>query len=326
MKTRYTVSPKGNGYAVLDNGLFLSQWPTWGQAKKEANRLNDGLRTVRMKYQPQLAKPSGHTGPDWIQERKWDGMRAIFELGEDDTLIFSRTGQDLRPQYPELCDLHEVIGVPCILDGEIIALAEPDVENLELLQDRSGDKQARRMTEIPVEVRFFDVLEVQGTDIRSRPLVERRDMLRHVLEGTQYGVPETLEPGAEVPSHWEGTVSKDPKSPYESGKRRASWVKFKWVERATLRVSTNGLTPGKGARSSVFGAVVVEDEDGVPRGQVGSGFPKSIIDEILSRRDAGTLWGSLVEVEYRFLSKTGLMVNTAFKGFRDDKKEADRLG
>src|SRR5690348_5405923 len=123
-----------------------------------------------MKYQPQLAKDSKilQCGTGWIVERKWDGMRAIFELSESGTRIFSRTGQDLCPQFPELLDLHERIGIDCILDGEIVTLGQrleqdvlvpgdPDTEDLEVLQLRLGDKKARRRVEVPVEVRFFDI-------------------------------------------------------------------------------------------------------------------------------------------------------------------------
>lgn len=328
MATRYTVSPHGSGFAVFDDGEFFEAPPsgTWGAAKKIANRLNDGLRPVHMKYKVQLAKDNKDfvSGPDWVVERKWDGMRALFQLSEDETLIFSRTGQDLRLQYPELADLHERVGVPCVLDGEIVCMVEDDKEDLELLQNRISQKNpsSSLLADAPATVKFFDLLE-GPTGINATPLRlwERRELLSSVLEGTEFDTPQLLPTGEEIPSHWEGTVSKNLDSVYMCGKRRATWLKYKFVQRATLQATS--LTPGKGARASYFGAVVVADAHGVIRGQVGSGFTQSDIDALMKMDADENL--PLIEVEYRFLSKSGLMVNTAFKGIRTDKMEADVL-
>jgi ATP-dependent DNA ligase len=289
---------------------------------------------------PQLAKPPTATSirpaeavksSEWQVERKWDGMRALFHILPGETLIYSRTGQDLRPQFPELCRLHEEIEPPAILDGEIVALTEDGLESLELLQLRAGDKQARRMDEIPVCPVFFDVLAAKvgngdQFDGGDRPHSERLGILRYLLAGTRYSTPEILTSG-DIPAHWEGVICKRAAAPYRSGKRSADWLKYKFVQTATLRAT--GLTPGKGSRSAHFGAVLVEDAAGVHRGQVGSGFSDAQIAEIESW---GEWWSDsereswpLIEVEYRLLSKTGLLINTAYKGRRLDKAEPDDL-
>jgi bifunctional non-homologous end joining protein LigD len=210
----------------------------------------------------------------------------------------------------------------CILDGEIVVLDGDGVEQLELLQMRAGDKNARMMNELPVTVKFFDILELEGEDLRSLTLWRRRRYLEETV-GQDFVV-EILDATdvADIPAHWEGTVSKLSNSIYESGKRRSTWLKYKFVQRATLRATA--LTAGKGGRANSFGAVVVSDANGVRRGQVGSGFTQADIDALMAAQATGN-W-PLIEVEYRFLSKTGLMVNTAFKGIRTDKKEADDLG
>lgn len=290
-----------------------------------------------MKYKPQLAKVGkGDSPPEgWIVERKWDGMRALFEIHCDRTEIFSRTGQDLLPQFPELHRLHEKLP-PCILDGEIVAFMQGGLpttpgggrEDLELLQMRLGDKAARRKDDIPVEVCFFDVLEGDGKSNLHESLLWRKFLLSKILSGTPWGMPETLQPGEETPRHWEGTVAKDPHSVYSVGKRNNSWQKYKFVERATLRVT--GMTPGLGRREGAFGALLVADAEGVERGQVGSGFSDSAIAEILDWEWDGEALAEgreshFIEVEYRFISKNGLLVNTAFKGIRSDKESADHL-
>lgn len=277
-----------------------------------------------MRYEPMLCKESKvyKHGPEWLVERKWDGMRALFELDPvEGTRIFSRTGQDLREQFPELLDLHERVGVSCVLDGEIVSLDDEGVEDLERLQMRLGDKLARRRMEFPVHVVFFDVLETMGHAVLSQPLFARRNLLSAILDGSGLEMSETLENGDPVPAHWEGVVSKLRHSTYQCGKRRSIWIKWKFTHRATLQVS--GLTEGKGARASSFGACEVVDANGVPRGQVGSGFTQEALLEIMEKFYSDI--PIFIEVEYRFLSKTGLMVNTAFKGIRYDKTEADNL-
>lgn len=286
---------------------------------------------------PQLAKTLTKTSPpmetvlkdpEWICQRKWDGMRAIFHIvpGKG-VLIFSRTGQDLNDQFPDLQWLAHAIKSQCILDGEIVALNAEDREDLELLQLRLGDKQARRKDEIPVGVRFFDVLAAKihdkaGFDGQEHPLVDRLHVLKMLLiDANQLGL-YCEEVTDTPPAHWEGIVAKRADSHYRLGKRTSEWLKYKVTHRATLKVV--GLTEGKGARADSFGAVMVQDADGIDRGQVGSGFNDSHIKEILDLVEQGVEF--LVEVEYRFLSKTGLLVNTSYKGVRHDKDEADRLG
>lgn len=307
-------------------------------------------------FRPQLAKlptktsirpPEAMASDEWDVERKWDGMRAVFHIlpckgcrdpeveytencSGGKTLIFTRNGLDLRAQFPEFHNLHEHFSAPCVLDGEIVAMKDGDTEDLELLQMRAGDVQAKRRDEIPVEVRFFDVIQ---TDLETPKFLgedhshqERMEMLGVLLAPTPFETPTLLHEG-EIPAHWEGVVVKRRSSLYRPGKRNSDWLKFKATHRATLRAI--GLTPGLGNRADHFGAVLVEDANGVFRGQVGSGFSDAQIEEIESW---GPWWDEaphsewpLIEIEYRFLSKTGLMVNTSFKGARPDKDEADVL-
>lgn len=295
-------------------------------------------------FRPQLAKQPTKTSitPEeamanafWDVERKWDGMRAVFHIlpSEDTTLIFTRNGLSLVPQFPELQNLHKLFFYDCILDGEIVAIrpGTEDEEDLELLQMRAGDKNAKRIDEIPVTVKFFDIIRMMDTagkiwDGTASAHSDRLAVLAGALEGTGYALPELLTE-MPIPEHWEGVVLKSHNSLYKPGKRTAEWLKYKAVKRATLKAT--GLTPGLGNRADHFGAVLVEDANGTFRGQVGSGFSDAEIAEIESwgpwwDEDPKSEW-PLIEVEYRFLSKTGLLVNTAYKGHRPDKEVADVL-
>jgi bifunctional non-homologous end joining protein LigD len=233
-------------------------------------------------------------------------------------MLYSRAGHDLRPQFPELADLHLRIPHPCILDGELVVLDDQGRDSLERLQMRLQDQQARRLEEIPVTVAFFDLLGGGGMErLADRtPLEERLRLLGVVLAGTEFEAPA---PVTEVDPSWEGVVAKRAGSTYKQGKRSSDWLKFKVTHRATVRAT--GITKGNGSRSSSFGAVTFEDAQGVHRGQVGTGFSDSEIEEVLSWSESGA-W-PLIEVEYASVSKTGLLIHTRYKGLRLDKSEPD---
>lgn len=264
---------------------------------------------------------------DWIVQKKWDGMRVLIHVMPEEgvTLIYSRTGQDVRDQFPELTRLHEDFDGPAILDGEVVAMDpnRPGMESLELLQMRSGDKKARRRDDIPVDIVFFDVLAAQVDGVEfdggDHPYSERLAFLKKMLKGTGHVTPQELTGNDTVSPDWEGVVAKKADSLYKTDKRTSEQLKFKATKRATVRAT--GLTPGKGSRSNHFGAITVEDEEGNPRGQIGSGFSDTQIAEIEAMDIESER--PLMEVEYRFLGKNGLMVNTAYKGLRTDKNVAD---
>lgn len=272
---------------------------------------------------PSASSPSleqALASPEWVCHRKWDGARVILHLTESETMLYSRTGQDLRPQFPELADLHLRIPHTCILDGELVVLDDQGRDSLEKLQLRIQDKHARRRGEIPVTVALFDLLG--GGRMKSlpdsTPLETRLQLLGELLEGTEFETPVSV---AEVDPSWEGVVAKRAGSVYRLGKRSSDWIKFKVTQRATVRAT--GITKGNGSRSSSFGAVTFEDAEGVHRGQVGTGFSDSDIEQVLSWAAAGT-W-PLIEVEYASISKTGLLIHTRYKGVRSDKLEPDNF-
>jgi bifunctional non-homologous end joining protein LigD len=282
-----------------------------------------------MLIQPMLARSPTATSPsldevlespEWVCHKKWDGARVILHLTGRETMLYSRTGQDLRPQFPELADLHLRIPHTCILDGELVALDDQGRDSLERLQLRIQDKQARRRGDIPVTVALFDLLRggrMQRSALTT-PLENRLRLLGEVLEGTGFEPPSSV---TAVDPSWEGVVAKRAGSPYRFGKRHADWLKYKYTRRATVRAT--GITKGNGARSSSFGAVTFEDAEGVHRGQVGTGFSDTDIEAVLSWAQSGD-W-PLIEIEYSSISKTGLLIHTRYKGVRSDKEEADRI-
>lgn len=139
--------------------------------------------------QPMLATLVGEPfdDPEWLFEPKWDGIRAIAVCGED-TRLFSRSSEDITMAHPELNRIHnQTVALDAMLDGEIVAL-EDGIPSLQLLQRRvrAGDEGDIEQVakQIPVVFIVFDLLYLDGVDLTSRPLDERRALLQETIVPT----------------------------------------------------------------------------------------------------------------------------------------------
>lgn len=150
------------------------------------------------------ADPPGNTaidplllpGPvtDWLIEWKWDGIRAQLIRRQGQLFIWSRGGELLTDRLPELHVDAGLLPDGTVLDGEIIAWQNGRAAGFSELQrrvnrpasrpttSRRTTRARRQATELPVRFVAFDLLEDQGQDIRSLPLLERRQRLEHLLE------------------------------------------------------------------------------------------------------------------------------------------------
>jgi bifunctional non-homologous end joining protein LigD len=154
-------------------------------------------------------------GPGWRVERKYDGWRALIEISEGRTRIFSRQMRDMTHQFAHLRDLHRTIPLACVLDCELVGYRSPDRDDRRYLWNPGNLAQ-------PV---FFDALLVAGYDFRPRELRLRLDVLSTLLNGTDLARPDVLRYGQTMPAHWEGVVAKRLDSPYRAGRTR-NWLKI----------------------------------------------------------------------------------------------------
>ena len=232
-----------------------------------------------------LAESVPHPDSGWAYEFKWDGARAVV-FNETGTLrVVSRTQEDLTRRYPELRGLSEALGSHAVvLDGEIVALGADGVPRFEELQQRIGlqtDADVRRkMKLVPVYYFAFDLLYLDGRLLTGLTYQERRQVLASLnLTGSSWQTPEhqighgeaVLE--ASRASGLEGIVAKRLDSPYEEGRRSASWLKIKNRRRQDLVIG--GWLDGEGKRAGLAGALLVgywEDGQLVYAGRVGTGF------------------------------------------------------
>lgn len=233
-----------------------------------------------------------HDDTGWAVEWKFDGQRATVVVDGSDVAVFSRSGADVTRAFPELSRVATAVDHRrVVLDGEIIAPARDGLPSFSRLQQRWP--QNRRPTpellrEVPVQLVAFDVLALDGLDMRAAPYVERRAVLdtlapadghRAVLavpkSWTGISPADMLEIAA---SHrMEGIVAKRLDSPYRSG-RSPLWVKC--PVRSTAEVAIVGYWPASApVASPSIGALLLggRDEAGelVVVGKVGTGFSSS---------------------------------------------------
>ncbi|HEX3880477.1 MAG TPA: DNA ligase D [Bryobacteraceae bacterium] len=222
-------------------------------------------------------------GQDWLFEIKWDGVRAIAFIENESVRLQSRTGNRCERQYPELAVIpHQVAAETAILDGEIAVLDAKGVSQFHLIQPRimnaDPNSIAHMSRNTPVVYFVFDILYLDGWDLRGVRLEERRKLLEDVV--TPDGVfrisaafpgvgEEMLEAARE--NGLEGLLAKRASSCYEA-KRSSDWLKIKIVTQQEFVVG--GFTEPQGERA-YFGALVLGVyEDGKLRwvGNTGTGF------------------------------------------------------
>jgi DNA ligase D-like protein (predicted ligase) len=232
--------------------------------------------------------------PNWVFERKLDGIRATVRRDGDEVTLTSRTGKDLTSAYPELVEALEVEpAAEFVADGEIVAF-DGSRTSFERLQGRMGihDPRLARMTGIRVYLYLFDLLGFEGHDLTGLPLRKRKAALRRAFSfhGPVRYTPHRNERGEELfeqacAKGWEGLIAKRADSPYRHG-RSGDWLKLKCSFEQELVIG--GFTPPGGSRKR-FGALLVGYyEDGELRyaGKVGTGFSERTLAQLGDKLEA----------------------------------------
>jgi bifunctional non-homologous end joining protein LigD len=238
--------------------------------------------------------------PAWIFERKLDGVRCGVVRRGDGVRLLSRSGEVMNNTYPELVEAFEVPGPDLIADGEIVAF-ERGRTSFARLQRRMQirDPERARRSGVAVYLYLFDLLELDGNDLRPRPVLERKRALRRTIAfGGHLHVrftPHRVGDGESLYRHacahgWEGIVAKRADSPYVSG-RSPYWRKIKCSLRQELVIG--GWTEGHGERRRLGAVLVGYWEGDVLRyaGKVGTGFDTAEVERLaeeLERRERPT--------------------------------------
>ncbi len=280
--------------------------------------------------------------PAWIFERKLDGIRCLAVREHDEIRMLSRNDLDLGGRYPEVRDAvaaqeHRRFAI----DGEIVAFDGRQTSFARLAQ--------RGHTHVAVFFYIFDLLWVDGHDVRALGLRTRKRLLRGALEfkdplrWTSHRNREGEAMfGEACRKGWEGVVAKRADSPYRATRSR-DWLKLKCEAGQELVIG--GFTAPRGSRTD-FGALLVghfRDGELQYAGKVGTGFDQETLDALGSRlrslsrdtspfadpsaiRERGVTWVTptlVAQVGFTEWTTAGRLRHPRFLGLRDDKAAAD---
>jgi DNA ligase D-like protein (predicted ligase) len=280
--------------------------------------------------------------PAWIFERKLDGIRCIAVRDGGPVRLLSRNDLSLDARYPELATA--LAGEPrerFAVDGEVVAFEGSRTSFARLAQ--------RGHRRVPVFLYVFDLLWLDGCDVRALPLHARKRLLRSELtfaDGVRL-TPYRRAAGealfeAACRKGWEGVIAKRADSPY-SDRRSRDWLKFKCEQGQELVVG--GYTAPRGARTE-FGALLLGSyDDGRLRyaGKVGTGFDQATLRDLGARlralerpdppfadahaiRERGVTWVEpelVAQVGFTEWTGAGRLRHPRFLGLRDDKAARD---
>ncbi|MDY7101289.1 MAG: non-homologous end-joining DNA ligase [Actinomycetota bacterium] len=230
----------------------------------------------------------------WAYEVKWDGMRIVAWVADGSVRLQSTNLRDVTISYPELAALAEVFdGRRVVLDGEVIALDERGVPSFSALQHRMHIGDARtaaiRASEQPISYAVFDLLSYDGNDAVELGYLDRRRLLRQVIDdtGTWHVPAHHLGGGADLLAAvdrqgLEGILAKRVDSRYQPGARSSAWRKVK--VRRHQEMVVGGWAPGEGRRARTLGGLLLGwfDADGALHfsGRVGTGFTDAELDRL----------------------------------------------
>jgi len=319
--------------------------------------LSEELRSkLKRRAQPKWTEPMLATltderfsDPDWIYERKLDGVRCLVFSKNGKIRLMSRNEREMNETWPDLVEELEANQERSfIADGEIVAF-EGKKTSFARLQQRIGVEEASkaRKTHVRAYLYLFDLLYVDEHDITRLPLRERKQLLKETVSFSDHVryTPHRNEDGEAYLKEacrkgWEGLIAKDARAPYEH-KRSKKWLKFKCVHQQELVIG--GFTEPQGSRVG-FGALLTGYyEDGELRyaGKVGTGYDDELLknlrkrldrleretspfDEAVSERDVHWVTPELVgEFGFTEWTRKGRLRHPRFLGIRKDKKAKD---
>lgn len=281
------------------------------------------------------------SGSDWIHEMKFDGYRIQAHLKDAVAQLLTRSGLNWSNSFPHLLEsMGKIKAENAIFDGEVVALDENGHSNFQKLQNALTTKKDQGLAYY-----IFDLLYLNGKDLRSTPLIERKEILKDLLKHSSPNIiysDHILDKGEDFykvscDHHLEGIVSKRADSTYHSG-RNEQWLKIKCTMRQEFVIG--GYSAAKGSRAG-FGALLLGIyEKGKLKyaGRVGTGFNDKTLRllkkklasikqasspfDINSPKGRDIVWVDPIhaaEVAFSNWTSDGVLRHSVFLGLREDK-------
>jgi DNA ligase 1 len=234
---------------------------------------------------------------EWQVEWKWDGIRAQVIRREGQTFIWSRGEELVTDRFPELAAAADFLPDGTVLDGEIMPWKDGKPLPFAQLQRRIGRKSlgGSILSDVPVVLIAYDVLETGGRDVRQEPLARRREMMLDVIAATRSTVfrpSPVVALGSWADAHAayaearercaEGLMLKRSDSVYGVGRRKGGWWKWK-VQPYTVDAVMIYAQAGHGRRASLhtdYTFAVWDDGVLVPFAKAYSGLADAEIREL----------------------------------------------
>jgi bifunctional non-homologous end joining protein LigD len=300
----------------------------------------------RPDYVPQLAtlvdKPP--SGDEWLHEIKYDGYRIGARVRKGRVSLYTRNGNDWTAAFPEIADVVGKLALDdALIDGEVAVVLPDGRTSFQALQNTGAGHNRGTLVYF-----VFDVLRLDGRNLESLPLEERKAMLKKLVGGRSTGrirFSEHIEGNGEpffaeaCRAGLEGIVSKRRDQPYRAG-RHGGWVKTKCVQRQEFVIG--GFTDPEGMRAGIGALLIGYYEGGrlVFCGKVGTGFTHKLALELRARlerieqkmcpfspppagwlgRNAHWVTPDLVcEVVFTEWTTDGKIRHPSFQGLRADK-------
>jgi bifunctional non-homologous end joining protein LigD len=244
--------------------------------------------------------------PEWGACLKYDGIRlmSIGNNGRFDIFNPRKGGDNLYVKFPEVSSEVETLfgsHAPYIIEGEVVSKIHDknDFHNVvSRINMETGSTLDNFIDKNPVVYKVFDVLEIDGNDVKGLPYYKRREILSDIIgKGSNHvqieecAVENKLKFADDyIASGGEGVMFKNLNSTYEIGKRTSDWLKYKVPEGETFAVY--GMERGKGSNSNGVGSLLIgrfEDGKFIPKGKVGSGLSKVERKELFNKYNADGL-------------------------------------
>lgn len=275
---------------------------------------------------------------EWLFEIKWDGYRAIAQVEKGDVRLYSRNNQDFNNDYPAIVTSLQKISHTAVIDGEVVVVDKNGHAKFQLLQQYKNDKIGDLVYYV------FDLLYLDGFDIRDQPLIERKRLLKDLiadLPHIQYS-DHIEEKGTDFfkvikQKNLEGMIAKKKNSSYVS-KRTKDWLKVKHILEEEAIIC--GFTAPQGSREK-FGALILgvyKNQKLTYVGHTGSGFSRDQLHELHELLDplevkespfkdppkpnAPVTWVKpkiVCQIKYGEMTQDGIMRQAIFLGLRKDK-------
>ena len=308
-------------------------------------------RAVPAGFKPQLTtlREAPPRGEEWLHEVKWDGYRLLADLDGGVVRLRSRNGLDWTEDFSEIASALQALPVSSArFDGELVALDREGRSDFAALQ-----RTIEGAANAPLRYLLFDMPALEGVDLTSAPLIERKNLLESLLaHGTSDALafsvhvighgPEVF--AASAKQELEGIISKRIDSAYVE-RRSPDWIKIKHAQSDEFMVV--GYTAPKGSRLGFGSLLMATVRDGALHyvGRVGSGYNDAMLRSLsqqlhalrrrtrtvelpahipFAARDIAWVEPELVaEIAFRGWGKQGLLRQASFQRLREDKTAED---